>query len=190
MPTGVSLRRANPIDADNIVRWRAERSTARYQPILSLPIADIRAMLDERASLMVSPNAIGKFQWIIENDHRAVGWLTLTISEEDRRHDKAALGYTIGEEFRGNRFGTRGVGALLPIAFGPNQLNLARLEAVAAVENVASRRVLEKNGFQQEGILRGLLVINGVRVDHATFGLLKTEWEVSIGRNSDRHLHR
>jgi RimJ/RimL family protein N-acetyltransferase len=190
MPTGVSLRRANPTDADYIVRWRAERSTAQYQPILSLPIADIRAMLADRASLSVSPIATGKFQWIIENDGQPVGWMTLTISEEDRRHDKAALGYTIGEEFRGHGFGTSGVEALLPIAFGPNQLNWARVEAVAAVENGASRRVLENNGFQQEGILRGLLVINGVRVDHATFGLLKTEWEDSIGRNSDRHLHR
>ena len=190
MPAGVLLRRANPNDADDIVRWRAEPSTARYQPILSLPVADIRAMLGDREPLSVSPIARGKFQWIIENDHQAVGWLTLTISEEDRRHDKAALGYTIGEEFRGNGFGTRGVGALLPIAFGPNQLNLARVEAVGAVENVASRQVLENNGFRQEGILRGLLVINGVRVDHATFGLLKTEWEDSIERNGDRHLHR
>jgi RimJ/RimL family protein N-acetyltransferase len=61
------------------------------------------------------------------------------------------------------------------IAFGAGGLGLERIEAVAAVENVASRRVLEKSGFQFEGIRRGLLRIQGRRVDHACYGILVTD---------------
>jgi RimJ/RimL family protein N-acetyltransferase len=54
---------------------------------------------------------------------------------------------------------------------------LERLQAVAAVENVASRKVLENAGFALEGIQRQLLIIHGERVDHAMYALLRTDWE-------------
>ena len=67
------------------------------------------------------------------------------------------------------------VAQVIPVAFDPAGLALERLEAVAAVENVASRRVLEKNGFRFEGIARGYLIIAGARVDHARYGLLRSD---------------
>jgi ribosomal-protein-alanine N-acetyltransferase len=50
---------------------------------------------------------------------------------------------------------------------------MARLEAIAAVDNHASRRVLQKAGFHEEGVAKHLLVINGIRVDHVRFGLVR-----------------
>ncbi|HYI25322.1 MAG TPA: GNAT family protein, partial [Thermomicrobiales bacterium] len=64
---------------------------------------------------------------------------------------------------------------VIALAFDPNGLDLGRLEAVAAVDNLASRRVLAKAGFIEEGIARGLLVIGGERVDHVRFGLLRPD---------------
>jgi ribosomal-protein-alanine N-acetyltransferase len=55
------------------------------------------------------------------------------------------------------------------------------VEAVEAVGNAASRRVLEKTGFRCEGIARGLLVIGGERVDHARYAVLRPEWEAAAG---------
>jgi ribosomal-protein-alanine N-acetyltransferase len=40
------------------------------------------------------------------------------------------------------------------------------------VDNVASQRVLEKNGFEQVGIARGYLHIGGEWRDHVLFQLL------------------
>lgn len=173
----VTLRRAAVADAPTIHRWRSEPSAARFQPILPLPYTDVEAMLAERASDEIAPDRAGKFQWLIEQRGTPVGWVTIEITPSNRRHDVGALGYTIGETYRRRGLGRAGVGALLPIAFGRNALNLERLEAVAAVENVASRRVLEGNGFRHEGTLRGLLIIGGVRIDHAIYGLLRSDWE-------------
>ena len=54
----------------------------------------------------------------------------------------STLGYTVTETMQGRGVATAAVREAIRIAFGP--LGLERIEAVAAVENVASRRVLEK----------------------------------------------
>ena len=173
----ISLKRATTSDAELIHRWRSEPSRSRFQPALPLTLDEVRAMLDERSKPAVEPTAIGKFQWLIVNDGDAVGWITLEIEPIGRRHGYGVIGYTIGEQHRAKGYGKAGLELLLPIAFGRTCLNLERLEAVAAFENSASRRVLEGNGFSHEGVLRGLLIIHGERVDHAIYGLLRTDWE-------------
>jgi ribosomal-protein-alanine N-acetyltransferase len=82
----------------------------------------------------------------------------------------ANLGYWVAERANGRGFATKAVGELVPIAFG--ELVLHRLEAGTLVDNVASQRVLEKNGFEQFGIARGYLHIGGQWRDHVLFQLL------------------
>lgn len=141
-------------------------------------------MLVERSHAPIGPEAVGKLQWIVEADGEPCGWITLEVGS--REHATSVLGYTISEAFHGRGIGTRAVRELLPIAFGPRDLNLERVEAVAAVDNLASRRVLERNGFRQEGILRGLLRIHGERVDHAIYGLLRADWQATIANRECR----
>ena len=79
----------------------------------------------------------------------------------------ANLGYWVAERANGRGLATKAVGELLPIAFG--ELGLHRLEAGTLVDNLASRRVLEKNGFEQIGIARDYLHIRGAWRDHMLF---------------------
>ena len=48
--------------------------------------------------------------------------------------------------------------------------------------NVASIRVLERNGFRAEGLARRLLKINGTWEDHVLHGLLSEEFSRAPGR--------
>jgi [ribosomal protein S5]-alanine N-acetyltransferase len=82
----------------------------------------------------------------------------------------ANLGYWIAEPLNGRGLATEAVGDVIPIAFG--ELGLHRLEAGTLVDNSASQRVLEKNGFERIGIARGYLHIGGAWRDHALFQLL------------------
>jgi ribosomal-protein-alanine N-acetyltransferase len=59
------------------------------------------------------------------------------------------------------------VDAVCRWAFGPGGLH--RLEAGTMLENVASQRVLEKNGFERIGIAREYLHIDGDWRDHVLF---------------------
>ena len=173
----VNLRRVTVDDARLIHAWRSEPSIGIYQPLLPLSLDAVRTMLAARARGTISPASDGDFQWLIVAGEEPAGWISLKISAVDRSHGKGSIGYSIGEAYRRRGIGRAGVAALLPIAFGRHVFDLERLEAVAAVDNVASRRVLEGNGFQFEGIQRRLLVIQGKRVDHAMYGLLRTDWE-------------
>lgn len=53
--------------------------------------------------------------------------------------------------------------------------HLERLQARVLVENVGSQRVLEKAGFQREGILRKYMTLKGKIRDLMMFSLLSTD---------------
>ena len=183
-PAVVRLRRVVPDDAELIEGWRADPGMRRYQPLRQLSLAELRRQLAERTARVVDPGLDGEVQWIVETGQGPVGWVTL--KEIGREHGLGEIGYGIGERFRGRGYATAAVRALLPIAFGAESADLWRLEAVAAVENVASRRVLERAGFVFEGVAQGLLVIAGERVDHARYGLLRSDWERENGEVARR----
>ena len=57
------------------------------------------------------------------------------------------------------------------------QLDLAKLTAHTFEFNLASARVLEKNGFKLEGRLRKHLLKDGQLIDARFYGLLKEDLE-------------
>jgi ribosomal-protein-alanine N-acetyltransferase len=96
---------------------------------------------------------------------------TVTLSNVVRGPLQSAnLGYWVAEKANGRGLATKAVGMVIPVAFG--ELGLHRLEAGTLVDNLASRRVLENNGFEEIGIARGYLHIGGKWRDHMLFQLL------------------
>lgn len=169
----VCIRRAEPEDASLLHAWRSEPSTRRYQPTAQLDVDTLRRQLADRQKTELSTTVVGKMQWMIQFEREPVSWISLDVTS--REHGIASVGYTVGERFRGKRIAASALCKLIEIAFDPDLLALARLEANVAAGNVASRRVLETAGFRHEGTARGLLIIDGIRVDHERFGLLRTD---------------
>lgn len=89
-------------------------------------------------------------------------------------YSSAFVGYAMDEVYAGQGIVTEAVEMVVRFAFAT--IGLHRVEAYVAPENKASIRVLEKAGFQQEGILRKLLYINGEWVDHCMYAILDEEW--------------
>jgi len=170
----VRIRRAEPDDAGLLHAWRSQPSTRRYQPTAQLDIDTLHRQLTDRRKLELSPTMAGKIQWIILYDEEPAGWITLDVTSRD--HGIASVGYTVAAEYRGRGVASQAVLEVVALAFDPDVLALERLEANVAVDNIASRRVLESTGFRHEGRARGLLAIDGVRVDHDRFGLLRTDY--------------
>lgn len=81
-----------------------------------------------------------------------------------------SAGYWIGAPYARKGHMTDGVRAMLRFAFG--QLGLHRVEAACIPDNEASRRLLLKVGFEQEGYAREYLKIDGKWRDHLLFGIL------------------
>lgn len=101
-------------------------------------------------------------------DDALVGGLTLSSVRRGVAH-MASLGYWAGQMYAGKGYVTAGVRAIVNYAF--DDLELHRVEAACQPNNIASRRVLEKNGFIHEGLARSYLKINGAWRDHLLFGI-------------------
>ncbi|QKI81888.1 GNAT family N-acetyltransferase [Kroppenstedtia eburnea] len=83
------------------------------------------------------------------------------------------LGYSLDEQHNGKGYMTEAVRLAVGYAF--DELNLHRIEAGVMPKNPGSMRVLEKAGFQKEGLARKNVNINGRWEDHWTFAILNGE---------------
>ncbi|MGB3338845.1 MAG: GNAT family protein [Devosia sp.] len=100
----------------------------------------------------------------------------ITLSNIRRRAAQFVnLGYWMGQKFAGQGLMSEAVGVSLPFVF--DTLDLHRIHAAFLPGNTASRRVLEKNGFVEEGFAEKYLQINGRWEDHVLFGLTKERYE-------------
>lgn len=86
----------------------------------------------------------------------------------------AMLGYSIDKAHEGQGIMSEAVRAGVDYAFG--LLGLHRLYASYMVGNERSGRVLERAGFEREGVLRKLLRVNGVWQDHVQMSLIHDAW--------------
>lgn len=65
-------------------------------------------------------------------------------------NDKSVeIGYGVDEEYEGNGYATEGVNGICNWAFSTEQVSF--IEAETGVDNIASQRVLQKNGFAATG---------------------------------------
>jgi ribosomal-protein-alanine N-acetyltransferase len=83
----------------------------------------------------------------------------------------ASLGYWIGENYKRQGYMTESIAAALNLAFV--RLGLHRIEAACLPDNQASRALLLKCGFEEEGHAREYLRINGRWQDHLLFAILR-----------------
>jgi len=168
----VTLRPAAPRDADLLRQWRAEASVRRYQPLNELPTAQLRADVSSQRMADLYRGRGEKFQWIVQVDSQAAGWITLVVSNWE--HGLAEVGYALSTVYQNRGVMSDALTLLLDDLF-QNTL-LERVEARCAVENFGSQRVLEKCGFEQEGRLRGYFKLRGRRVDNFLYGLLREHY--------------
>ena len=111
---------------------------------------------------------------IFENGtDRLIGNIGIVNVNSRCRH--ATLAYYIHPEMWNKGIATEAGRVILEYAFGRLELN--RVGAVCMVENAASRRVLDKLGFEFEGIARQEIMKDGVYYDVAHYGLLSEDFE-------------
>lgn len=102
-------------------------------------------------------------------DERLVGGIALTNVQRGVTQS-ASVGYWLGRSELRRGYMADAVHATIGFAF--DVLRLHRLEAATQPANIASIRVLERNGFVHEGFARDYLRIDGVWRDHLLFGLV------------------
>lgn len=92
----------------------------------------------------------------------------------------ASLGYWTGAPFANRGYMTEALAGLLPFSF--DRMCLHRISASCMPDNLASRAVLEKLGFREEGYARKYLRINGVWRDHVLYAMLDVDPRPALAR--------
>jgi ribosomal-protein-alanine N-acetyltransferase len=167
----VTLRPATPRDAELLRQWRSEPSVRRYQPLNELPTAQLRADVASQRMADLYRGRGEKFQWIVQVDGEPAGWITLVVSNWE--HGLAEVGYALSSPYQSRGLMSEAVQILLDDIFTNTLID--RVEARCAIENIGSQRVLEKNGFQREGLLRGYFRLRGRRIDNYLYSLLRED---------------
>ncbi|MFH0868271.1 MAG: GNAT family protein [Candidatus Woesearchaeota archaeon] len=84
---------------------------------------------------------------------------------------KAEIGYWLGKKYWGKGIVTEAV--KLVTNFGFKKLHLKRIYATVFLKNKASARVLEKNGYKREGIMRKFHLKDGKFLDAILYAKVK-----------------
>ncbi len=90
--------------------------------------------------------------------------------------ESSFLGYKLDYKNRNKGYMTEALNHALNYYF--NTLKLHRVEVNVMPENLASIKVVQKLGFQKEGLARKYLKINGVWEDHIHYSLIKDEFSL------------
>lgn len=91
------------------------------------------------------------------------------LSEIDRRHKRAEVGFMLGRGAWAQGYALETMQAVVAFAAASG---LRRLTARTHLGNRRSEALLETLGFQEEGLLRGHVLRDGERRDCQLFGLL------------------
>jgi [ribosomal protein S5]-alanine N-acetyltransferase len=107
------------------------------------------------------------------NNNHWMGLIGLQLREPKFR--SAEVWFKIIPANWGDGFATESLKRILIFAF--LELNLHRVEAGCAIENIASARVLEKAGMQREGVKRKILPIRGEWADANSYAILEEDFK-------------
>ena len=105
-------------------------------------------------------------------DGKAVGNISVE-KRSDLCSKVGVIGYCLIPEFYGRGIMTEAAKRICAEAF--EKLDISRIEGTIFEPNMASRRVLEKAGFELEGVLRGAFYKNGKLYNEYVYGLVKGE---------------
>ena len=93
----------------------------------------------------------------------------------DQQNRRCEVGYALGRPYWGRGYLGEAMKAMLDHGF--SALDLNRIEADVDPRNAASARLLERMGFEREGLLRERWIVAGEVCDTAFYGLLKSDWD-------------
>jgi [ribosomal protein S5]-alanine N-acetyltransferase len=113
-----------------------------------------------------------EFGIFLKEKDSLIGTISLFFIER-KTAERCMIGYSLDEAHNGKGYMTEAVQLVLDFAFG--EAHFHRVEAGVMPRNQGSIAVLEKCGFQREGLERDVLRIDGKFEDHYMYSILATD---------------
>ena len=165
----VTLRPADDSDPPRFVPWFADMEVTRY-----LGRRHAVALYQEIQFLKNVGESKNDVFWMIDADGETVGATGIHAIDWPNAH--GTTGIVIGAKHKWGR-GIATEVMRLRTAYAFDQLNLRKLMTEVFLENAASRRALEKNGYRTVGTHREHFFTRGKWHDMWLGEVLRAEWE-------------
>lgn len=161
-----TLRPWRKSDKHSLIRHANNRNVSRnLEDVFPYPYTDADA-----DAWLSRQDGLSPWRFAIAVEGEPVGGIGLDVRGDIQRHS-AMIGYWLGEAYWGRGIMTRAVGALTERALAAP--DLYRVYAFVFAWNKASMRVLEKAGYQREGILIRSGVKDGVLFDQVLYAITR-----------------
>ena len=169
------LRRFTHDDASDLLELVSHPSFARAVPEMEPTESGIHRYIEQQLSYQpFERDKVFDLAVVCKPDGKVIGLLTLV-----RQEQVGAIGWALGEEFRGHGYAAESAGALLDYAFA--SLGLHRIEAETGCHNEPSWRLMERLGMRREAHLLEAIAGDGRRLDSYVYALLAGEWAGTDG---------
>ncbi|KOP84162.1 GNAT family N-acetyltransferase [Cytobacillus solani] len=163
------LREIRLSDAPNMYSYFSKDEVTEYYDLESFTSEKQAEDLIHRFHQRYSERKQIRWAITLKDNDQLIGTCGFHAIEEE--HYKAEIGYELHPNFWGQGIMTEVITAV--IHYGFNNMLLNRIEAFYDPRNGSSGRVLEKNGFIFEGVLKKRYFEKGKFVDAAISAILK-----------------
>lgn len=149
-------------DRDLFEQYEADRSLNFYTE------GHQRTILQLEYGLTLKLAQVRFYVFLKENPEMIIG--TVCLYDISNSYSRANIGYKFSSAYHHKGYATEAVEKLLDIAF--SELHLHRICAHVQESNTPSIRLLTGFGFEQEGVCRDYLCLNGIWTDHLQYSLI------------------
>lgn len=147
----VTLRRFKLSDAPSIYKYINNKEVCRWTARIPYPYPKKGAVeFIRRSRLNARKGQTINYAITLKGAREPVG--SIGLKKIDMKNRQAEIGYWLGQPFWGQGIMTEAV--RLMVNFGFENLKFHRIYAGAFLANKGSAKVLLKNGFKREGLLR------------------------------------
>ena len=165
------LREMELSDAEAIFKIYADNDVTKYIDLeTATDLAQAKFLVNRRVELFRSGQRI---RWGIarKDDNIIIG--SCGFTQWNKNSHRAEIGYELAKKHWRKGIMTEALETV--IYFGFQRMELNRIEALVMLENIASMTLLEKLGFQEEGIFREYGYWKGKFHDLKMFSILKRD---------------
>ncbi len=165
----IFIRKLISSDSKDINRHINDKEIAKWTLRIPHPYKEIDALrFIKESKYNLKKKTAYAFGIVLQKTDTVIGIIDLhSVCWESKN---AEIGYWIGREYWGKGIATEAV--KLVLTYGFEKLKLKRIYAKVFSGNKASLKVLQKNGFKKEGILRKSRFKNNKWIDEVIFSKL------------------
>ena len=169
----VRLRTADETDIHSLYTWWNDSEfNGEFSVAEPKSRADIESMVNrERGRLFIIST---------RSENKRIGFIDYYWIRSDYPY-LFEIGYRVTPSERRKGYTTEAARLVVDHLFTTRK-EVERIESVTDTANVASQRVLEKNGFRREGVLRKRFLNKGQYRDEYMYSLLRVAWQNAKAR--------